>query len=193
MFVLGRKCQTIKLLSNNAKVALNNILLALRWGNHSAKYEDGSLKPIIRSSDEGSYIYIYEIGEKKIIQKTNIVNKTKQAHNGFGDSLGSLTGLGLAFGGKMINFSKGFDKGLRYKPVDQIISAYQEAVEYLLSDKGYNNCIRNFICSGKCDFDWNRPENIKLEIENSKESDNEDIEKINNDLKTFATKVKNEP
>jgi hypothetical protein len=182
--VLGRKCQTINLLSNNAKVALNNILLALRGGTHSAKYR-GNVIAFIQSSNEGSTIY--EVGKEKIIQETNN-NKTKQAPIGIGNALGNFTGI--AWGGKMIRFSWGLDQGLRDQPVGQIIIAYQKAVEYLLSVEGFNKCIINFI-SPDSKFKENIPSSITLNIEYSKASDNGDITQINDDLKTFVNNVNN--
>jgi len=185
-FVLGRKCQTINLLSNNAKVALNNILLALRGGTHSEKHRDNIYITFIQSSNKGSTIY--EVGKTKTNNNNNNNNKTKQAPIGFGNALGNFTGL--AWGGKMIRFSWGFDQGLRYEPVDQIISAYKEAVEYLLSDKGFNNCIRNFICpDSHCDNEMDIPSSITLNIENSVNNDNRIID-INDKLEKFVKDVR---
>ena len=182
--VLGRKCQTINLLSNNAKVALNNILLALRGETKYEKTGDNEYVTFIQSSNEGSDIY--EVGEK--VGKK--VGNTKQAPIGFGNALGAFTGL--AYGGKMIRFSWGFDKSLRNKPVDKIISAYEEAVDYLLNGEGFNNCIRNFICpDSQCDSEEiSIPISITLNIQNSIGNHNDRIIDINKKLEDFVKNVK---
>ena len=66
------------MLSNNAKVALNNILLALRGGTHSKK--DGDQATLIQSGNEGSFIK--EVGEKvgKKVDNTKTNNKTKKVY-----------------------------------------------------------------------------------------------------------------